>query len=208
MKTDVISIYSDLQGRSKAMAEAERFTEYLHLNGKNAMHLRLLAEEAIGMVHGIVQDFKGDFWLESEKTDNGITARITISADVDVSDRQEEMLLNVSTTGKNEEAKGIMGKIRQLLRWSIQHTEDEQEIKESWFDMGCYSAHTTGLATGNYYWSLANYRNSVNNDPQSDQDQRDELEKSIIAKLADEVRVGIRSGKAEVIIEKNFPNAQ
>ena len=32
----------------------------------------------------------------------------------------------------------------------------------------------------------------------------DELEKSIIAKIADEVKVGIRSGRAEVIIEKLF----
>lgn len=206
MKTDVISIYGNLEGQSAAMSEAEHFTEYLHLTGKKAMHIRLLTEEAIGMVHGIINGFKGDFWLESEQTENGTLCRICVTANADVSDRQEEKLLSVSTSGKNEDAKGIGGKIRQLLRWSIQHTEDEQEIKQSWFEMGCYGTHTTGLATGNYYWSLANYRNQVNSNPQSDEGDRDELEKSIIAKLADEVKVGIRSGKAEVIIEKLFPD--
>ena len=41
MKTDVISIYGDLNGQSAAMQEAEHFTEYLHLTGKNAMHIRV-----------------------------------------------------------------------------------------------------------------------------------------------------------------------
>lgn len=206
MKTDVISIYGDLQGQTKAMSEAEHFTEYLRLTGKNAMHVRLLAEEAIGMVHGIINGFKGDFWMESEKTENGLTVKICVSADVEVSDKQEEALLNVSTSGKNEDARGIMGKIRQLLRWSIQHTEDEQAIKQSWFEMGIYGSHTPGLATGSYYWSLANYRANVNHELQEDSVERDELEKSIVGKIADEVKVGIRSDKAEVIIEKTFPN--
>lgn len=32
----------------------------------------------------------------------------------------------------------------------------------------------------------------------------DELEKSIVAKLADDVQVGIRSGKVELVIRKRF----
>jgi hypothetical protein len=39
MKTDVISIYGDLNGQSAAMQEAEHFAEYLHLSGRNAMHI-------------------------------------------------------------------------------------------------------------------------------------------------------------------------
>ena len=33
---------------------------------------------------------------------------------------------------------------------------------------------------------------------------KDELEKSIVARLADDIRVGIRGDKAEVVIEKVF----
>ena len=56
------------------------------------------------------------------------------------------------------------------------------------------------------FWSLADYRKKVEN-ADAAESERDELEKSIVAKLADEVKVGIRSGKAEVMIEKLIPNA-
>ena len=203
MKTDVISIYGDLNGQNAAMQEAEHFTEYLHLTGKNAMHIRLLTEEAVSLVHGIIQDFKGDFWLESEQTEKGLHCKICVSANADVTDGQEEQLLAVSSTGKNEDAKGIIGKIRQVLRWSMQHTDDEEMVRQSWYTMGCYEFHNASSTAVNYCWSLANYRSNVEDNPQAGE-ERDELEKSIIAKLSDEVKVGIRSGKAEVIIEKYF----
>lgn len=97
-----------------------------------------------------------------------------------------------------------MGKIRQLFRWSMQHTEDEQMIKQSWFEMGCYGSHVNTSAALDYYWSLSSYSQKVKDDPKTGAEKRDELEKSIIAKLSDEVRVGIRSGQSEVIIEKYF----
>ncbi len=206
MKTDVISLYGDLGGQSKAMAETEHFSEYLGLTGKTAMHLRLLTEEAISMVHGIVQDFEGSFWLESEQTEKGTLCRICVTADVDVSDGQEAKLLDVATSGKNEAAKGIIGKIRQVLRWSLQHTDDEDLVKQSWYEMGAYGPHATSVQAVGSFWSLADYRKKVEN-ADAAESERDELEKSIVAKLADEVKVGIRSGKAEVMIEKLIPNA-
>ena len=203
MKTNLISIYGDLKGQSAAMLEAEHFTEYLGLTGKNAMHIRLLTEEAVSLVHGIIPNFKGDFQIESEKSEKGILCRICVSANADVSDGQEEKLLAVSTSGKNEDAKGIMGKIRQILRWSMQHTDDEQFVKQSWFEMGCNAFHTTPSAVDRY-WTLSNYRSNVAENTEMCREERDELEKSIIAKLSDEVKVSIRGGKAEVIIEKCF----
>ena len=205
MKTDVISIYGDLHGQSAAMQEAEHFTEYLQLTGKSAMHIRLLTEEAISLVHGIIPDFKGNFWLESEQTEKGTLCRICVSANANVTDGQEEKLLAVSSSGKNEDAKGIMGKIRQVLRWSMQHTDDEEMIRQSWFEMGRYGVQANPYASAIYCWSLANYRSNVTDNPEAGEEQ-DELEKSIIAKLSDEVKVGIRSDKAEVMIEKHFSN--
>ena len=204
MKSDVISIYSDLKGSIEAIREAEMFSAYHDLDKKQKMYIRLLSEESISMVHGILNGFKGDFWLESEQTEKGLLCRICVSADANVSDGQEEKLLAVSSTGKNEDAKGIMGKIRQVLRWSMQHTDDEEMIRRSWFEMGCYGSHMESSATVNYYWSLANYRSNVEDNPKAGEEERDELEKSIISKLSDEVKVGIRSGNTEVIIEKYF----
>ncbi len=198
MKTDVITIYSDMNGRTEAMQEAERFAAYNGLTGKKAMHIRLLTEETISMVHEIVSGFRGDFWLEAEKNEKELLCRICVSAEVEVNENQEAELLGISTSGKNEEAKGILGKIRQLLRWSLQQSDTEAAAQnvtgDIWYRMG--ETHDEP------YWSLQQYRQNL---PEKDAEKWDELEKSIIARLADEVKIGIRTGKAEVIIEKKFP---
>lgn len=200
MKTNVISITSDLAGRAEAMQEAERFNVYNGLTGKNAMHIRLLTEETISMVNGIVKDFEGDLWMESEPTPSGLLCRICVAANVSVSEGQEEQLLDIATSGKNTEAVGILGKIRQLFRWSLQQTDTTSSLQantlSSWYAMGVQDAS---------YWSLRQYTQQLQQ-KQPEGEEWDELEKSIIAKLADEVRVGIRAERAEVVIEKYIHN--
>ena len=200
MKTNVISITSDLAGRAEAMQEAERFSVYNGLTGKNAMHIRLLTEETISMVNGIVKDFEGDLWMESEPTPSGLLCRICVAANVSVSEGQEEQLLDIATSGKNTEAVGILGKIRQLFRWSLQQTDTTSSLQtntlSSWYAMGVQDAS---------YWSLRQYTQQLQQ-KQPEGEEWDELEKSIIAKLADEVRVGIRADRAEVVIEKYIHN--
>ncbi len=210
MKTDVITIYSDMKGTDQAMKQSELFAAYNGLTGRNAMHLRLLTEETISMVHGILSDFSGDFWIESKKTDKGLLCRICVQANKSVDDIQEDRLLSVSSSGRNEEARGIMGKIRQILRWSVQssgtpETDEEWERSYMWYAMGTSTSdmmndYDYGMAN---YWSLQQYRDAL--EMKEDKGEaHDELEKSIVAKIADEVKVGISSGKAEVIIEKLF----
>ena len=209
MKTDVISIHSDMKGTVEAMEQAERFAVYNGLTGKNALHVRLLTEETISMVHGIVDDFKGDFWLESEPTAKGLLCRIIVSAQVAVNDGQEDELLEVATSGKNEEAKSLMGKIRQIFRWTIQQNDinmyEQDPAMDMWYEMG---ANREAMAYGSAaYWSLKQYRENAERVPKPKDREWDELEKSIVGRLADEVRVGIRSEKAGVTIEKLFPKA-
>ena len=198
MKTDTISIYSDMKGRSEAMQEAERFAAYNGLTGKKAMHIRLLTEEAISMIHEIFSGFKGDFWLESEQSEKALLCRICISANVEVNEGQEMELLQVSTSGKNEESKTVIGKIRQLFRWCLQQSDAEAAAQSTAVD----AWYATGAEYPEAYWSLEKYRQNIS---KKDTEKWDELEKSIIARLADEVKVGIRTGKAAVIIEKKFP---
>ena len=62
--------------------------------------------------------------------------------------------------------------------------------------MGCY-ADPTGYSNA---WSLSNYRSGTKEETK----EWDELEKSIIAKLADDVIVGIIGEKVEIVIKKKF----
>ena len=53
-----------------------------------------------------------------------------------------------------------------------------------------------------YFWSLENYRSSVKKEEASE--AWDELEKSVIASVADDVIVGIKGKRASIVIVKNF----
>lgn len=210
MKTNIVSIHSDLKGYDTAIKEAERFAEYNELTGKNAMHLRLLTEETVSMVHGIVSNFDGKLWFESEPKNDGVLCRICVTANKDVDLKQEEQLLSVSTSGKNTRAKGILGKIREMFRVSMQYSaegvyDNYDTVVDSWYKMGAHpSSINYNSAVNDSFWSLQRYRDNVKSDMEPDSEEWDEFEKSIIGKLADEVKVGLLSGRAEVIIERHF----
>ena len=54
-------------------------------------------------------------------------------------------------------------------------------------------------------WSLLSYKEDVDGSSGEDKDEAwDELEKSIIAKLADDVIVGVLNGKADITVKKSF----
>lgn len=203
MKTDVITIRSDLQGTEEALRAADKFCAYNDITGKNAKYIRLLTEETVSMVHGIMDGFKGKFWLETSDTKKGKLCMICVSASKGADLRQEEKLLNVSTSGKNESAKGVMGKIREAFRVSLQHNGDGVYINEygtmnSWYEMGMNRGGS--VYAEDPYWSLMSYRQGVEKNPADE--EADELEQSIIGRLADDVKVWLRSNTTEVVIEK------
>lgn len=194
MKTDIIKVSSTLEGHEAAIETAERFSNYYNITGKSAMHIRLLTEEALSMFHGIMDDFSGFFWLEGSNTPNGMLCRICLSAEKQINREQESKLLSVSTSGQN--VKGIMGKIRELFRHSLQaDSSADEDFMRSMTDAWALSG--TG---GEAYWSLQAYRASIS--PKTKVEEWDELEKSIIAKLAGEVKVKLKSDVTEIIIEK------
>ena len=55
-----------------------------------------------------------------------------------------------------------------------------------------------------YGWSLKAYRAAVAKNRDSEPEKWDELEKSITAKLADDVKIFIRGNNVEMVIEKTF----
>ncbi len=204
MKTDVITLTGDLDGMDLAMEAEEKFAAYYGINGREALHLRLLTEETLSMIHGIFDAFRGQFWLESEKTKTGLICRICLSAEKQVTREQETQMLSVASSGKNQRAKGIAGKIREMLRRSLQNdTAEEAALFEHMNDtLSANGPSGAGFAVQDKaYWSLQNYKQSI---PEEKTEEWDELEKSIIAKLADEVKVWLEIDSTKVVIEKRI----
>ena len=194
-----ISIANTGKGTGDALELTERIAETMGLTKKEALRLRLLAEEMLGMVQTIAGDFSADFWIDHEGKD--CTLHLKAKSELDYQKRKE--LLSVSSTGKNTADVGIMGKIRGLFEAGL-HGMAEGFAMQADYGMvlPALGALDDGVSGVIYSWSMQKYKEDVHEDT----DEWDELEKSIIANIADEVSVGVRNDGAELVVYKSFKN--
>lgn len=211
MQTDKIRVASDGSGREQALQEAEKYAQYVGLDRKMGLQLRLLTEETLGMVAAIAEEFDADFWIEN--TETGV-CRLHLIAKTDMSYAKKKDLVGVSTSGKNEAAKGFMGRIRELIENVLIYEDDAMDPMAARFatnpayfaTMGMYEPGLMEADSMLYLWSLEQYRQAIaenQENSQEDQEAWDELEKSIVANIADDVRVSVSGKTVELIIEKN-----
>ena len=211
MQTDKVKVGSDGEGVTAALEVVSKYAGYEGLDKKAELRIRLLAEETLGMVSAIAEDFDALFWLESGE-DKQCRIHLVAQTRMDYAKRSE--LLNASKSGKNMAARGIMGKIRVLMENAV-YGMDEMGMLSTEYVGTPFMYGTMGMcdietATMNSYimeWSLAKYRQSVDEAPEDDaaaSEAWDELEKSIVANIADDVRVGVKGDTVELVIEKRF----
>lgn len=198
MKSNVCKIDKGLKNLTGILKECEKVAIYNELNHKQALHLRLLCEELDGMLPKIIDDFKGDIWFEFEEK----VCKINIAIEfAEFSAAKKKELINVAKNKKNAAVTGIVSKIRSALE-DFFLTEENFLVYES--TPGIYNMATgySEVLDYSYFWSLDQYRNNVKKT--KEQAANDELEKSIVASLADDVIVGVKGKKANIIIVKKF----
>ena len=207
MKSNICELNKDLTCLEAVLTEVEKVTTYTALEGKKALRLRLLAEELCGMLPGLIENFRGKFWAENEG--NEYELHIELKADDMNIDLRDE-LISVSKSGKNAAAKGVMGKIRAVAETMLlAATDSSVELPAGGFydyhgyNMGFgYIDPAVAVETGYIYsWSLCNYRAAVE---EKEYDAYGELERSIVAKIADDIIVGVRGKNVEIVVKKAF----
>jgi hypothetical protein len=198
MKSNVCRIEKGTRDIEAILKESERVAEYNGFNHKQTLQLRLICEELDGMLPNIIDEFEGDLWIEYE---NGV-CKVNVSIEIPEFDAdKKEKLIDISNDKKNAAAVGIVGKIRNAIE---DYFLNEQSIAVAEMS-GVMFNLATGYSEGvdyAYLWSLENYRNTVKKGEQ--EEAWDELEKSVIASVADDVVVGIKGKKADIIIVKKF----
>lgn len=207
MKSNVCEINKNLKDYSKILNEVEKVSEYNKLEKKQALRLRLIAEELTGMLRGLVDEFEGKFWVENNNSNYEFHVEIKVE---EMSIEKREEIISVSKEGKNIASTGIMGKIRaatELIMLAISEPYAVFPITES------YDGYNVILGFDNYIdpiassgrgykWSLCNYKENIQ---KKDNDIAcDELERSIIANIADDIIVGVKGKNVEIIIKKTF----
>ena len=194
MKTDVIVVNGREESVEAALKLADKIAVFKELSRKNALHLRLLTEEMMSMIRSVAGDVEGEFWIEDK---DGVF-QLTLRVEGRLSEKKREQLISASTSGKNEATRGIMGKIRSFF-------EPEDEYP-SFFIMSL--ADGNNIAYEEMSWSLELYREqvmqSVEENREGAREAWDELEKSVVSHVADDVKVSIRGRDIEMVIYKKM----
>ena len=184
MTTDIITINQAGEGMKEALNRVEGLANVNSLSERDSLRLRLLAEEALGMVRGMTGDFHAVFWGEEEGGQFSLHMEAAVNAD------KAEDLKSVATVPEEFKKQGVMNKIRSMVRASIATGAMMTSVKGVKEDV----------------WSLKSYiaETAENKESDAKQEQYDELEKSVVAKLADDVTVTVKNGRVRMVIYKRF----
>ena len=203
MKTDICTISSDKATFNVIFTEVEKSAEYNKLPKKQALQLRLLAEELVGMLPELLEVGDGKFWIENDGNDFALHASIKAER---LSMFDKEDILSLSKSGKNAASKGIINKIRLVAEGMLDGYLEAAKVSGGG---EYYDLYDMGVCSANAYddrwlhaWSLSSYKEYAGDN--KDGDAWDELEKSIIANLADDVIVGVIGRNVDIIIKKKF----
>ena len=203
MKSDVIHVSSRGAGAglSEALEQVEAVAAFKKLNPKETIRLRLLAEEMVGMLSAVTGEMEADFWIEDNKKD--FSLHLVTSTFMNTMKR--EKILSVSSSGRNSAASGVMGKIWDLFTRAFEPLDDDIEgaYTAGWMISAMDRAETPTMAAAPV-WSFNQYRQSLLDANPDNREEWDELEKSIVANLADEVKIFIEDRKVELVIYKKF----
>ena len=193
MKTDKLWINGNIRRNSEVNDILEDFAGKAGIAGKDFVHMNLLAEETLGMANQLLKDFDGEIWLET--TAEGYE----IILEADVRENRE------GTVPAQDEPAGFMAKIAELLNCSFMF-ENAAEMPENlagmlpdYMSYGLRDSAESPAWAGT--WSLSAYRSRLQHQPGSGINL-DELEKSIVGSLADEVTVGIQGRRIRLVISK------
>ncbi len=203
METMKIMINSNGNGMERALDTVERFSQENGFDVHSARRTRLLAEETMSMVRTIVEEFVAKFWMESRE---GCNCILHLQATSPMTYQKKQELIAASSRQRNEASVGIMGKIHDFIEDSLYSMEDGTQVLmggSEYMSMG-------GVALGadGYMWTLDKYREDIEQSADEDADMEallDELEKSIVANIADDIQVYVKGNTIEMVIEKNFP---
>ncbi len=200
MKTDVITVSAKGDRLEAALRQADKVAVYKDLSRKGALHLRLLTEEMMGMMRSITGEPEGIFWIEEQDGEYELHLQVRTLLSIE----KKEKLLAASSSGRNESAKGLMGRLREFFDWGA---DDEISAYGGPLALPDMYEHTSSPGL-DWEWSMARYESAlysrVKQGDAAAKDAWDELEQSVVKHVADDVKVSIRNGLAEMIILKKL----
>ena len=183
-----------------ALDKIDNYLSDLKLGPKDSLHLRLLAEETLGMLGAMAGDYRSVVWFERD----GDVCKLQVIAKTEMDIDKKKEILSVSKSGENNLAKGFMGKIADIIENGFLNYDNVMKLQQEYGGGYVDYAAMGGRPSGETFcWSLEQYKDALDEVRYNDEAAGtawDELEKSIVARLADDVIVGVKKDEVEFTI--------
>ena len=187
MKSESIVISTNESNIDRVLEVVESFSK--DLDHKDALRIRLLSEETMNLIRSITGEMDAEFFLEKE----GDQVILHLNTNTIMFADKRKELMEISTSKENAAAKGFIGKIREVFELAML-PKDERSARESRIGMMGLVDPTALSATSAETWKMRNYKSSVeemDQDTEFAQEAKNELERSILGNLAQEVEISI-----------------
>lgn len=184
----ICPIRGEARDVERALNETERFAHEESLSGKQALHLRLLAEELLGMTGSVLDVRDGQYWIERRAGECELHLNVRAQA----GETARSILIDLSTDRKNAAYAGVKGHILKAL--------DAMSASPVYASVPTLPGEDVSASHPAYIeWAYQSYLDSL------DQDQKaaawDEMEKSVLGKLARDIVVGVRPDSVSIVLK-------
>ncbi len=177
MKSKTIAIHPSGNGFRDAIQETEQMAGALP--DEQRLHLCLITEEMLSMLTNVGGDLNAEFWLENE----GDKYTLHLTAKQKLGNVARNELIQSSSSGVNEAAKGFLGTLREVFLQALSVGRDIDQYYTS----------------DGYHSQAADISDVVISTPKWDR-----FERSVLLGLADNVRISIRGGIVDLTVSKQF----
>ena len=151
------------------------------------------------MLETINGAYNAELWFESSENEY----KIHLSAKIKMSLQKREELLKASSSGKNAAYSGVMDRVREEMEiYGLMLEENAEDSIGT--DIGVerlIGSDNEGEPKTAKEWRLSEYKGSLSRQSDSQRIAAwDELERSIVANIANDVSAGIRNDNVEMVI--------
>lgn len=203
--TSQIYVTSDPKRLEVAQNAISSYVDELLLEKRDSMHMKLLFEETIGMMKEMTGEFYALLWAEKYKD----KCCLRLVAKTNLNSSKKKGLLSISTHGENAAATGFMGKLMDAIETMSLEYEDATKMDQDGAailgiaELGIYSdANISRNSAGNsgMMWSMVDYKEGIENVDEVEFKTKawDELEKSIVASVAEDIIVGVNRNETNI----------
>ena len=176
MKSNVIMIDNRGNGFEDVINEAKKVAAYVDMSREAFENMQLLTEEMLSMARGATGDMRASFWIECENGayDLHLNTRTVLNKE------QRYHLISTTTSGKNENANTVFGRLRdrfeQARASEVDHGYEELPLEV-----------------------LRDMPQVPIPDP-----EWDGYERKVIRSIADSVKIGIKGGIVDAVVSKKY----